>query len=828
MKLFKKYMMLPLVALFLFVANATAQIEFPEDKVSWKFSLEQEGADAYIVGKITCVEHWHVYAANLPEGSFLLPTEIEPDKSDNYKVVGKVIEPKPEFIHDEAADEDIYQHSNTFIMKRKIKVLSTKDFTLKGRFSFQTCDETHCLPPFDTNFELKVKGVSSAEPANVAIGNVAIGNVDLGDDKTSENKALDFPEDKVKWKFSLEQEGCNATLVAEITCDEHWHVSAVKLPEGSLQGETWMEPTASSNFKLIGEIEEPKPEFIHDEAADEDIYQHSNTFILRQKIEITSKEDFVLEGKYGFTTCNEEGFCLPPYQTDFKIEIKGCADAAEGTAVVERSDKKESNKISDMSIWAIFFISFGAGFAALLTPCVFPMIPMTVSFFTKQSKTKAQGIRNATFYGACIVIIYVLLGSVITAIFGAEILNWLSTQWWFNMGFFILLVIFAVSFMGAFEITLPSSWVNSADKASDRGGMVGIFFMALVLALVSFSCTGPIVGTLLVQAADIGGIAPVMGMLGFSLALALPFALFAAFPGWLNSMPKSGGWLTTVKVFLGFLELALAFKFLSNADLAVQAHLLERELFLAIWIAVFGVLAMYLFGFIQLPHDGPVGNLSVGRALLGVTTVVFVVYMIPGLWGAPLKLISAFPPPMHYSESPLGVGKSGGGGAGVAEHGPEGTHLGAQNLYLFHDLDEAQAYAKKVDKPLFIDFTGHNCVNCRKMEQSVWGENGVIEKLRNDVVIVSLYVDEDIDLPIEEQIEVELAPGKMKKLKTVGDKWMFTQIKRYQVTAQPYYRMLGPNGEDLDNGSADYMNHSDPKDFEAWISEGLKLYKEAK
>ncbi len=480
-----------------------------------------------------------------------------------------------------------------------------------------------------------------------------------------------------------------------------------------------------------------------------------------------------------------------------------------------------------MSIWMIFFISFGAGFAALLTPCVFPMIPMTVSFFTKQSKSKAQGIRNAIFYGICIIVIYVLLGSVITAIFGAEILNWLSTQWWFNLAFFILLVVFAVSFMGAFEITLPNSWVNKADKASDRGGMIGIFFMALVLALVSFSCTGPIVGTLLVQAADIGGIAPVMGMLGFSLALALPFALFAAFPGWLNTMPKSGGWLTSVKVFLGFLELALAFKFLSNADLAVQAHLLERELFLAIWIAIFGVLAMYLFGFIQLPHDGPVGNLSVGRALLGTTMVIFVVYMIPGLWGAPLKLISAFPPPMHYSESPLGVGKSG-GGSGVADHGPEGTHLGAQNLWLFHDLEKAEAYAKEVGKPLFIDFTGHNCVNCRKMEQSVWGESGVIEKLKDDVVIVSLYVDEDIDLPIEEQVEVELAPGKMKMLKTVGDKWMYTQIKRYKVTAQPYYRMLGPNGEDLDNGSADYMNHKDPKDFEAWIDEGLKLYKEIK
>lgn len=691
MRLMKKYILLPLVALFFFVANTNAQIELPEDMVSWKFSIEQDGCDAIIVAKITCVEHWHIYAANLPPEAFSLPTEIEPDQSSNYTVEGKVIEPKPDFYHDEAADEDIYQHSKSFTLKRKIKISSAKDFTLKGRFSFQTCDESHCLPPFDTNFELKVKG--------------------CGDD--------------------------NAIKVSVI------------------------------------------------EGASEE--------------EITNE---VLVEKVGNFT--------------------------ESTETLETSvvAKKKNKDISDMSIWAIFFISFGAGFAALLTPCVFPMIPMTVSFFTKQSKTKAQGIRNATFYGACIIIIYVLLGSVITAIFGAEILNWLSTQWWFNLGFFILLVIFAVSFMGAFEITLPSSWVNSADKASDKGGIIGIFFMALVLALVSFSCTGPIVGTLLVQAADIGGIAPVMGMLGFSLALALPFALFAAFPGWLNSMPKSGGWLTTVKVFLGFLELALAFKFLSNADLAVQAHLLERELFLAIWIAVFGVLAMYLFGFIQLPHDGPITNLSVGRALLGITTVVFVVYMIPGLWGAPLKLISAFPPPMHYSESPLGVGKSG-VGSGVADHGPEGTHLGAQNLYLFHDLDKAQAYSKKVGKPLFIDFTGHNCVNCRKMEQSVWGEEGIIDKLRDDVVIVSLYVDEDIDLPIEEQIEVELRPGKMKKLKTVGDKWMFTQIKRYQVTAQPYYRMLGPNGEDLDNGSADYMNHKDPKDFEDWIDEGLKLYKAA-
>ncbi len=829
MRVFKKQVLLPLVALFLFVANANAQLEFPEDKVSWKFSLEQNGSDAVIVGKITCVEHWHVYAANLPEGSFLLPTEIEPDKSDNYKVVGKVIEPKPEFIHDEAADEDIYQHSHTFTMKRKIKVTSEKDFTLKGRFSFQTCDESHCLPPYDAEFSLKVKGVKgeggsgstggkgTSESAVVGIGNVDMAAAHI--DQDADN--MQFPEDKVDWKFSVENDGCNATLVAEVTVDEHWHVSAANLPEGSLQGETFMEPAKSSNYKLEGKLVEPDPEFYHDDEADEDIYQHSNTFILRQKIEITSKEDFTLKGTFGFTTCNEQGFCLPPYESDFEVEVSGCEDAVASNS---SGDEESDNK----SIWTIFFLAFGSGLAALLTPCVFPMIPMTVSFFTKQSKSKAQGIRNAVFYGISIIVIYVLLGGVVTGFVPPDVINEISTGVGMNIFFFILLVIFAVSFMGAFEITLPSSWVNSADKASDKGGYVGIFFMALVLALVSFSCTGPIVGTLLVESATIGGIVPIIGMFGFSLALALPFALFAAFPGWMNSLPKSGGWLTTVKVFLGFLELALAFKFLSNADLVVQGHYLEREMFLAIWIGVFGVLAMYLFGFIQLPHDGPVSNLSVGRVLLGVATVIFVVYLIPGLWGAPLKVISGFPPPMSYSESPHGVGGSGGGGSAVAEHGPEGTHLGAQSLYLFHDLDEGMAYAKKVGKPAFLDFTGWACVNCRKMEENVWGTDGVLDIMKNDVVIISLYVDEKAELPIEEQVEVEYAPGKTRVLKTYGNKWSALQTTKYKTNTQPYYRMLGPNGEDLDNGSADYEHHGNRDDFKGWLEEGLKLYEKAK
>jgi thiol:disulfide interchange protein DsbD len=494
---------------------------------------------------------------------------------------------------------------------------------------------------------------------------------------------------------------------------------------------------------------------------------------------------------------------------------------------VKKNIKKEGKE--SKFLLTIFILSFLSGLAALLTPCVFPMIPMTVSFFTKQSKTKAQGIKNAIIYGISIIVIYILLGTVVTALFGAEALNAMSTNPTFNIVFFVILSIFAISFLGAFEIRMPSSWVNKADSKADKGGLVGIFFMALALALVSFSCTGPIVGTLLVQAAAEGGIAPFIGMFGFSLALALPFGLFAAFPGWMNTLPKSGGWLNSVKVVLGFLELALAFKFLSNADLALQAHYLEREVFLAIWIGIFLVLTLYLFGIIKLPHDSPLERLSVGRTLFGSFTLIFVLYMLPGMWGAPLKLISAFPPPMHYSESPLGIGCAcNNSNSNSSQNIIEGTHIGPQNINVFHDYNLALAYAEKVNKPLFVDFTGHNCVNCRKMEQSVWGEKGIIETLKNDVVIVSLHVDERIALPKKEQIEVEFSPGKKKTLRTTGDKWMFKQINEYQVTAQPYYIMQFPNGKDMMNGSADFENHSNPSDFKNWLDEGLNIFKTKK
>jgi thiol:disulfide interchange protein DsbD len=451
------------------------------------------------------------------------------------------------------------------------------------------------------------------------------------------------------------------------------------------------------------------------------------------------------------------------------------------------------------------------------------MIPMTVSFFTKQSKTKSKGITNAIIYGVFIIVIYVVLGVVVTAIFGADVLSRMSTDPWFNLAFFALLIIFAISFLGAFEITLPSSWINKADSKADKGGLIGMFFMAFTLALVSFSCTGPIVGTLIVEAASRGGLAPAVGMFGFSLAIALPFGLFAAFPGWLNSLPQSGGWLNSVKVVLGFLELALAFKFLSNADMVLDLHLLEREVFIAIWITIFGLLTLYLLGKLKLPHDSPMKHLSVTRLLLAVVTGMFTIYLIPGLWGAPLKLISAFPPPMQYSESPQGIGFSG-GGSGVENHDDD-KHLGPQGIYVFHDYEKGLAEAKKENKPLMIDFTGRACVNCRKMEEQVWSAPNIKRKLAEDVVLVSLYVDLKTDLPKAEQKTVELGGGRKRKLRTVGDKWAAFQEKRYRVNAQPYYLLLDHDEEKLVE-AANYQDYGEVELFDDWLNRGIKKFKE--
>ncbi|MFB9110011.1 protein-disulfide reductase DsbD family protein [Flavobacterium gyeonganense] len=664
--------------------------------------------------------------------------------------------------------------------------------------------------------------------------------------------------DPVSFTTSVKEIGENKyTLIITAKIDKNWHIYSQNVPKGGPAPTAFTFPK-SKNYKTIGGVTEPGGHELDDPVFNMRIKYFADKAVFMQNIERKTADAFTINASIFFMVCNDNS-CLPPGDKDLKFTFKKSAipikedpavtvtnreetktettstdtvtkqEIKKDTTISVTASEKETLKSkenpvklsspnSDDSLWTLFFFSFVGGLAALLTPCVFPMIPMTVSFFTKQSKNKALGIRNATFYGIFIIIIYVILGSLVTAVFGADALNALATNVVFNIVFFLLLVVFAISFLGAFEIVLPSSWMTKVDQKSEVGGLIGIFFMALALALVSFSCTGPIVGTLLVQAAGQAGIAPIVGMFGFSLAIALPFAIFAAFPGWMNSLPKSGDWLNSVKVVLGFLELALALKFLSNADLVLQLHLLEREVFIAIWIGIFSVLALYLFGKIQLSHDSPLTHISVGRLSLGILVVSFVVYMIPGLWGAPLQYISGFPPAKQYSESPNGFGNT----TTVNTEKmalPEGAESGPNGITTFHDYDLGLAYAKKVNKPVMIDFTGYACVNCRKMEERVWPDPKVLSILNNDVVLISLYVDDKRPLPENEQVVSKITG---KTLKYTGQKWSELQILKYKTNAQPYYVLMDHNENDLNKPSA---YNPDIEAYYKWLQEGVKNFK---
>lgn len=655
--------------------------------------------------------------------------------------------------------------------------------------------------------------------------------------------------DPAKWTSKIEKKSeNNYILTFNAIIEKDWHLySQFTADGGSLPLEIIFK-NQKGNFNLVGKAKESKTK-----TAFNDIFEVNETYFenkaeIQQEITITNPKITKIEVNLNYQVCKEacinieKNFTFAIPATAKTTEIIAISpdltiiDSAETDTVVSNTDlnKKQistpetvpvlkSKTSNQRGLWSIFFIAFLSGFAALLTPCVFPMIPMTVSFFTKQSKTKAKGIRNAIIYGIAIIFIYVVLGFLVTWLFGADALNALSTNVWFNIIFFILLVTFAASFLGAFEIMLPNSWANKVDNQADRGGIIGILFMALALAIVSFSCTGPIVGTLLVEAASKGGIAPIIGMFGFSLALALPFMLFAMFPGWLNSLPKSGGWLNTVKVVLGFLELALAFKFLSNADLVLQLHFLEREVFLVIWIAIFGTLTLYLFGKITLPHDSPMNHISVGRLSLGLVVLAFTIYLVPGIWGAPLKLISGFPPPMTYSESPYGVGNSKGGSSAAAHILPEGAHLGPHDLVAFDDYEKGLAYAKSINKPILLDFTGYACVNCRKMEDYVWSDPAILQILQEEVVLISLYVDDKRELPKSEQY-VSKETGK--EIVSIGNKWSDFQITKFKANAQPYYIILDVEGNMLSDKPESY--NSDINAYKGWLREGIDRFKKAR
>jgi thiol:disulfide interchange protein DsbD len=803
----KKVLLLCLLA-FCFSFNLYSQVFEP---VKWETKTEKISDTEYNLISIATIDSgWHLYSQVVPEGG-PIATAFTFKETADYKIIDKTVEEDGHIVDDPVFEMKIKFFEDKAEFRQRIKLLNEELSLVEGEVEFMACDDEKCLQPtyIDLKFSLKDAKYADTNPQLI-----------LSQDNNQVSEGILEP---VKWNTSVEKiSDTQYILVSSAIIDDRWKLYSQEVPDGG-PIPTSFDYSLSDGVKLVGETIEEKGQEVNDKVFDMKIKFFKNKAEFRQQIKLENTDTKSVTGEVGFMACDDEK-CLTPSYIDLNFDLTNSIAAKSGTEV---SDNSKDTSGNEKSLWSIFIIAFFSGFAALLTPCVFPMIPMTVSFFTKQSKSKSAGIRNAIIYGLSIIVIYVLLGVIVSLIFGPSALNALSTNVWFNLIFFLLLLVFAISFLGAFEIMLPNSWANKVDSQADRGGLIGIFFMALALAIVSFSCTGPIVGTLLVEAAAGGSqIGPIVGMLGFSLAIALPFALFAAFPGWMNSLPKSGGWLNTVKVVLGFLELALAFKFLSNADLVSQWHILEREVFIAIWIAIFGALSLYLLGKIQLPHDSPLKHISVGRLLLGLLTLSFTIYMIPGLWGAPLNLISAFPPPLDYSESPYGIGytKTGGGFSSSIDHSdlPDGAHLLApHDILAFNDYDKGLAYAKEVGKPIMVDFTGWACVNCRKMEQNVWVKPNVLSKLKNDVVLISLYVDDKRKLSEDEVINSKLKPGK--KLKYIGQKWSELQTIKYKTNTQPYYVLMDHNEQSL----IDPVGYTpDVDEYLEWLSEGIGNFDE--
>jgi thiol:disulfide interchange protein DsbD len=637
----------------------------------------------------------------------------------------------------------------------------------------------------------------------------------------------------VTWSYKVVDAGNGeADLVISAKIDKDWHLySQFNKPGGPLPTE--LKYTPLSSYQLVGKTKEsPRPKDEYEAVFEMNIKYWIDRANFTQRIKVLSEKEFAVEVRISYMVCNN-GSCVALDNT-LKIPVKGIKPAsgavevpvdtataqtdtlaktdtlaaAPGGLPVDTSFNSQFLKgqsvdggIQGMSLWWIFIMGFLGGLLALITPCVWPMIPLTVSFFLKRSENKRKGRRDAITYGIGIIVIYVLLGLGVTLIFGADALNSLSTHPGFNVFFFLLLVVFAASFFGAFELQLPTKWVNAMDSRAEKtGGLLSIFFMAFTLVLVSFSCTGPIIGTLLVEAVSRGPLAPLIGMLGFALALAIPFTIFAIFPSWLSSMPKSGGWLNTVKVVLGFLELAFALKFLSVADLTSHWGILPRETFLVLWIIIFALLGIYLLGKLKLPHDSDMPHVSVLRLFMAMISLAFALYMVPGLWGAPLRAISAFSPPITTQD----------------------FNLSNKEVHAaYDDFEIAAEYARKTGKPLMVDFTGFGCVNCRKMENAVWTDAGVGKMLKEDYVLVSLWVDDRKELPKDMQYTTTFA-GMEKKVITVGNKWSDFQARYFKSNSQPMYVLLDNKGRLL---MKPRFYNENLEEYTKWLNDGLKEYK---
>jgi thiol:disulfide interchange protein DsbD len=829
---------------------------FAQTPTTWKFDKKDLGNGEYeFTYTATIAPGWVTYSMLVDPDLGPVPTEITIEKPPKGVKLGKVIESSKnrKSGYDKIFEGELMKFSKQAVYTQKITIdESYNGDAIEGYVYFMTCNDEKCMPPKYIDFSHTLPKVKKATPAPTP-SKEATGSTEKIDNPIITAEATPTPtpskenltdEVPVDWKVTA----------IRVSTDEYEVNFNANIKEGYYiysqfsKGSKGPMPTT---FNIEGENERLKTTKRKEEGENKIVkyddyfkmtltkFADQVTFTKKIKLKSGSKR---LKGQLFYVACNDE-ICLPPKPLPFSVLLPNkittdenavAATTAEGsdgtnkTATTEKAASQngeyafdmalgnsscsegESQKKSSMSLLLIFLAGFGGGLVALLTPCVFPMLPLTVAFFTKQSKTKAKGIKNAVIYGLSIIVIYVSLGLMVTGFFGAEALNQLSTSAVMNLIFFALFVIFALSFFGLFEIQLPNSWANRSDEMADKGGLIGIFFMAFTLSLVSFSCTGPIIGTLLVEAARGGGptligefvpLRPLMGMFGFSLALAMPFALFAAFPGWLNSLPKSGGWMNTVKISIGLLELALALKFLSTVDLTYHWGILPIEIFLGAWIILFGILGFYLIGLIRFKSDGPKkGRINPIRGLLGIASLAFVGYLFTGFSYEPLNLLSGLAPPSHYN---------------LFQNKTEQEYPDCPNgIRCFKDYDEGLAYAKEANLPIMIDFTGHGCVNCRKVEETVWIKDDVKQILANEYVLISLYVDD------REKVDTYMSPYSGKKIRDVGTKWADFQEHFFNEQSQPLYVLVDNDGTVL-HKPIGYVDAKDPADYVIFLQCGL-------
>lgn len=799
------------------------------DPVSWSYSLEELGENTYMLEfKADIDEGWTVYSQfTNDEGP--VPTSI------NFESEGVVKEGESEEKghkkegYDKLFGVDVIKFlaDESFIIRQKL-VTEEGVNLIGGYLTYMTCNDEMCLPPTDVEFSFDL--------------------ADLGADQADDDKGGIL--EPVKWRFEIEDLGSDEYNLSFIgSMDKEWTVySQYTEPNGPFP--TLISYDDPEAFELLGEATEagkkkegPDPLFDNVNVIK---YLSGEDFVISQKIKAEKKAE--IRGYLTYMTCNNTE-CLPPTDAEFVFDLvklkAGSAevmDAATGTSMNVDEDDMVDQRISsivdtykaplgdciggeetaDRGLFMSFIFGFLGGLLALLTPCVFPMIPLTVSFFTKD--TKRKGWVNGLIYAFSIIVIYVALGLILTAVFGPEALNRLSTNWIANTLFFIIFVLFAFSFFGYYEITLPSSWSTKSDSLADKGGILGIFFMAFTLALVSFSCTGPIIGSAIVTAAS-NAVGPAIVMLGFAIALALPFGLFAAFPAWLNTLPQSGGWMNSVKVVLGFLELALAFKFLSVADMTNHWNFLKYELFMGLWVIIFLLMSLYLFGVIKFPHDSPIRKLSLPRMSLAIVSALFTVYLVTGFFNNEktgnynsLGALSGLAPPAHYNFFKPAKKVS----SDIKEKYPSYT-MCANNIPCFKDYYEGLSYAREEDKMIFLDFTGFGCVNCRKVEEHIWVNDQVRDKLSNDCVLISLYVDDDKKL---EDVKISRRDGKT-KLRNVGNKWADFQIVNFEQNSQPLYVMMTPDEQVLAKPRG-YRQNEGVKEYNSYMECGLNTYRNLK